>query len=147
MRISARRWRGLGSSASRAPPPTRSRARTATPSDPSSSVPARTIGSRRGEVRGVLHVHRAERADRLAEALADVLVEPLDDPFVAEVVAVSSRGVERWLAQRLSHRLGAAAGSDGVCANVAFPSPARLVAEVLDGSDPETTARWEPERL
>lgn len=79
----------------------------------------------------MLHVHRAERADRLAEALADVLVDPLDDPFTPEVVAVPTRGVERWLAHRLSHRLGTTRGADGVCANVAFPSPAELVDTAL----------------
>ncbi len=95
----------------------------------------------------MLHVHRAERADRLAESLAAILREPLADPFAAEVVAVSSRGVERWLAQRLAHRLGASEGADGVCAHVDFPSPARLVGRVLDGGDPEASAVWEPERL
>ena len=46
------------------------------------------------------------------------------DPFAAEVVAVPAKGVERWLAQRLSHRLGAPDG-DGICAGVAFRSPPR----------------------
>ena len=55
----------------------------------------------------MLHVHRAERADRLADGLAEILREPLDDPFTAEVVSVPAKGVERWLTQRLSHRLGA----------------------------------------
>ena len=93
----------------------------------------------------MLHVHRAERSDRLAEALADVLAEPLADPFAAEVVAVPTRGIERWLAQRLSHRLGTGPGrEDGVCANVEFPSPAELVAAAL-GTPPDDP--WRPERL
>ena len=42
----------------------------------------------------------------------------------AEVVAVPTRGVERWLTQRLSAVLGASPGrADGVCANVEFPFP------------------------
>ena len=46
----------------------------------------------------------------------------------AELVAVPTRGVERWLTQRLSAVLGASPGrSDGVCANVEFPFPGRLV--------------------
>ena len=53
-----------------------------------------------------LQVHRAERSDRLAAGLAEVLARPLDDVFAQEVVAVPARGVERWLTQRLSHRLG-----------------------------------------
>ena len=38
---------------------------------------------------------------------------------------VPAKGVERWLTQRLSHRLGAGPrGGDGVCAGRAFPQPA-----------------------
>jgi len=76
----------------------------------------------------MLHLHRAERADALVAALGAVVVEPLDDPMAAEVVAVPTRGVERWLSQRLSTRLGATPGrGDGVCANIDFPYPAALV--------------------
>ena len=50
----------------------------------------------------MLHLHRAERADALVAALGTVVVEPLDDPMAAEVVAVPTRGVERWLTQRLA---------------------------------------------
>ncbi|MBF6297244.1 exodeoxyribonuclease V subunit gamma [Nocardia amamiensis] len=95
-----------------------------------------------------LHIHRAERADVLAQALAGVLSSPQEDPFAAEVVAVPAKGVERWLTQTLSAVLGADGSADGVCANIAFPSPAVLVAEVLaaasgvaPGDDP-----WAPER-
>ena len=69
-------------------------------------------------------VHRAERADALVDGLRDLLAEPPADPFAPEVVAVHTRGMERWLSQRLSERLGASAGDvDGVCANVSFPFP------------------------
>src|SRR4051812_15065693 len=94
-----------------------------------------------------VHVHRAERADVLADALAEVLAKPLADPFAAEVVAVPAKGVERWLAQRLSHRLGAPDG-DGICAGVAFRSPAALVAESISGAvggAPDADP-WHPER-
>ena len=53
-----------------------------------------------------LHLHRAARTDVLAEALGDLLARPLDDPFANELVLVPAKGVERWLSQRLSHRLG-----------------------------------------
>src|SRR5918992_6379373 len=77
---------------------------------------------------GVFHVHRAERADGLVNALGTVLGSPLDDPIAAEIVAVPTRGVERWLTQRLSAVLGTSPGrADGVCANVEFPFPGRLV--------------------
>lgn len=80
----------------------------------------------------MLHVHRGERTDVLADALADVLGGAPADAFAAEVVAVPTRGVERWLTQRLSHRLGAAAGhGDGVAARITFPSPDRLVAQLV----------------
>ena len=58
----------------------------------------------------MLQLYRSERADRLVEALGDLLTSPLADPMTAEVVAVPTRGVERWLTQRLSHRLGAPPG-------------------------------------
>src|SRR3954451_5426725 len=91
-----------------------------------------------------LHLHRAERADVLVDALGDELAVPLADPFATEVVCVPTPGVERWIAQRLSHRLGAGAGDDGVCAGVDFPSPRRLVQAALgdvSGDDP-----WAPSR-
>jgi exodeoxyribonuclease V gamma subunit len=79
-----------------------------------------------------LRVHRAERSDALVAGLAEVLSAAPDDPFTPDVVAVPSRGVERWIAQSLSAVLGTRSGrSDGVCANVVFPSPARLVREAL----------------
>jgi len=83
-----------------------------------------------------LHIHRAERADRLAAGLAEVLAVPPADVFAEEVVAVPARGIERWLTQQLSHRLGRLADrEDGVCAGVRFPSPAALVAEVVGVED------------
>ena len=90
----------------------------------------------------VLHVHRAERADGLVEALCDLLAEPLDDPFAAEIVSVPTRGMERWLTQRLSDRLG-------VCANVAFPFPRTLAGNAVataTGLDPAEDP-WLPERM
>jgi exodeoxyribonuclease V gamma subunit len=107
----------------------------------------------------VLHLHRAERADRLVAALADVLASPLADPMAAEVVAVPARGVERWLTQELATRLGAKVGArsgarvgvgagDGVAANIDFPFPGRLVRAAVataSGIDPDTDP-WLPER-
>jgi len=98
----------------------------------------------------MLHVHRSERADALVEALGDVLGAPLPDPIQSEVISVPTRGVERWLTQRLSHRLGTSVGRfDGVCANVEFPFPGRLVGDALAaacgiGRDRDP---WRPERV
>ncbi|WP_156511568.1 exodeoxyribonuclease V subunit gamma, partial [Nocardia nova] len=77
----------------------------------------------------MLHIHRAESARTLADALAAMLSHPLPDPFAAEVVAVGAHGVQRWLNQRLAVTLGAGAG-DGVAANIDYPSPAALVADI-----------------
>ncbi|GAB3791268.1 exodeoxyribonuclease V subunit gamma [Nocardioides ungokensis] len=91
-----------------------------------------------------LHLHRAPRTDLLADALGDLLAQPLEDPFATELVLVPARGVERWLSQRLSHRLGRGDTFDGVCAGVEFRSPRSLVAE-LTGTvhdDP-----WAPDAL
>jgi exodeoxyribonuclease V gamma subunit len=97
----------------------------------------------------VLHIHRAERADRLADELAEILAGPPADPFTPEVIAVPTRGMERWLTQRLSARLGATAGRrDGICANVDFPFPGRLIGGVIataSGIDPDDDP-WPPER-
>ncbi len=98
----------------------------------------------------MLHVHRAERADGLAVALGALLATPLADPFAAEVVAVPARGMERWLTQQLSARLGARPGRrDGVCANIAFPSPRELIADAVataSGIVPDGDP-WRPERM
>src|SRR5215210_8227537 len=97
----------------------------------------------------MLHVHRAERADGLVAALRSLLTEPLPDPFAAEVVAVPTHGMERWLTQQLCTRLGATPGRiDGVCANVSFPSPHRLIRDAVataSGVDAEDDP-WAPER-
>ncbi len=77
-----------------------------------------------------LHVHRAERTDLLADGLGALLATPQPDPFAEELVVVPARGVERWLSQRLSHVLGRGSGADGVCAGVAFRSPASLIAQI-----------------
>ncbi len=96
-----------------------------------------------------LHLHRAERADLLVDALAAVLAWPLEDPMVAEVVSVPTRGVERWVAQRLSATLGAEPGrGDGVCANVDFPFPARVIAAALTQRDAAGEGDdWHPDRM
>ena len=110
----------------------------------------------------MLYLHRSERADVLVEALAYLLGRPLADPMAREVVAVPTRGVERWLTQRLSHRLGTRTDSttkaeDGVCANIDWPFPGHLVGTAMSagwglaasgkvskdgGDDP-----WSPDRL
>src|SRR5690349_16072615 len=94
----------------------------------------------------VLTVHRSASGSVLALALAEVLRAAPDDPFAPDVVAVPARGVERWLAQRLSHVLGAGDG-DGVCANVRFPWPSTLIDDAVQRASPAHAAsveRWTP---
>ncbi|WP_132994201.1 exodeoxyribonuclease V subunit gamma [Gordonia zhaorongruii] len=90
----------------------------------------------------MLTVHRAERADTLVGVLADVLATPLADPMRSEIVAVPERGVERWLRQQLSLRLG-------VAANIDFDSPAALLRQITVAlaDDPEATDSWYGDRL
>ncbi|WP_436795459.1 exodeoxyribonuclease V subunit gamma [Actinospongicola halichondriae] len=98
----------------------------------------------------MFQIHRSARADALVDALVDVVTAPTGDPFTPELIAVPTRGVERWL----THRIAAAAGTgpgreDGVCANVDFPFPGRLVGDVLaeaSGVDRREDP-WRPERL
>ena len=93
----------------------------------------------------VLHLHRAPRTDLLADSLGELLSTPLDDPFAQEVVVVPARGVERWLTQRLSHRLGTGPrGGDGVCAGVRFLQPVSLVSLLLGR---ERDDAWDPDRM
>ena len=99
--------------------------------------------------RTVLTVHRAANSAALVHGLAAILAAPPRDAFAPEVIAVPAKGVERWIAQRLSHLLGAASG-DGVCANVDFPWPSTMLDEALRASSPELEAAvdaWAPTRL
>ena len=81
--------------------------------------------------------------------LAELVAEPLEDPMTPEVVSVPTKGIERWLSQRLSARLGVTPGArDGVCANISFPFPGTLVSGALaraTGNDPRADP-WMPER-
>ncbi len=97
----------------------------------------------------VLVVHRAERADTLVVALAELMAVPPPDPFTPEVVVVPARGVERWLTQSLSTRLGRSRQGDGIAANIAFPSPAELVSAVSASATGTSAAEdpWSPGRL
>ncbi|MCU0297679.1 MAG: exodeoxyribonuclease V subunit gamma [Candidatus Nanopelagicales bacterium] len=96
-----------------------------------------------------VHVHRSERTDVLLRGLAQLLTETPTDPFTPEIVAVPTPGIERFITQGLGLVLGTSRErTDGVCANVDFPSPAavtnRVVAQAT-GVDPGTDP-WLPQR-
>jgi len=98
----------------------------------------------------VLHVHRSESATALVAGLADVLRAAPPDPFGADLVAVGAKGTERWIAQRLSHHLGADGAGDGICARVDFTSPAELLDAAVAAASPghaEAVERWGRDRL
>lgn len=72
-----------------------------------------------------MRIYRSNRAERLIDALARVLGEPLSDPLAAEHVVVQSRGMERWLSMQLSQRLG-------IAANLRFPFPRHFIDQAFD---------------
>lgn len=98
-----------------------------------------------------MKIIRATSVDVLATGLASRLAEsPPDDPMAPIEVAVPSRGMERWLTQRLASELGARDGGDGVCANIRFPFPGSLVQRVVAavlGDDASRQDAWAPQRL
>ncbi len=95
-----------------------------------------------------LHVHVADGAATLADALAELLAQRPGDPFAEEVVVVPAKGVERWLTQRLAHRLGRGErAGDGVTAGVRFLSPRSLQALVTGEDQRDDPDPWDPDRL
>ncbi len=72
-----------------------------------------------------VHVRRSNRVERLVGALAHQLDQPLVDPFAPDIVVVQSRGMERWLSQRL-------ADAHGVCANLVCPFPRSFIDQLFD---------------
>jgi exodeoxyribonuclease V gamma subunit len=72
-----------------------------------------------------MFLHRSNRSESLVETLAGIIRMPLPDPLEPEIIAVNSKGMERWLAMQLSERLG-------VLANAEFPFPRHLIERLFD---------------
>lgn len=90
-----------------------------------------------------LHVHRSNRVEVLADALAALPPLTAGDPFAPEVIAVPSRGLEQWLQMRLAE-------ARGVAANLTFTSPDALLAGAVAhalGDAPDAPDPWAPSRL
>jgi exodeoxyribonuclease V gamma subunit len=91
----------------------------------------------------MLLVHKSNRLENLAEALADVLQVPLPSPAMPEWVGVQTQGVGVWLGMEVSRRLG-------IWSNVYSPYPRAMIEKifsmVLGGECPDTTL-FEPGRL
>ena len=80
--------------------------------------------------------YSAATIETLADQLGQELAAPPEDPFATDLVVTRSGAIQRWLAQRLSRRLGAAGHGDGVCAQVKFMSLPQLAAVVRQGPSP-----------
>lgn len=74
----------------------------------------------------MLYVYRSNRLEQLADALVDVLQDPLPSPMDQEWICVQTQGISLWLGMRLSRQLG-------VWANAYHPFP-RVVIESLFSS-------------
>lgn len=90
----------------------------------------------------MIRLHHGNRLERLGDALADVLAQPLGSPLAPDIVLVQSNGMARWLSLRL-------ATHNRVCANVRFPYPAGFVWELFRALKPELPelSRFEPDVL
>jgi exodeoxyribonuclease V gamma subunit len=78
-----------------------------------------------------LLIHRSDHPDLLVGSLCDAIAPPLCDPFAPEIIAVPTRGIERWLTERIASRFALRGVGDGIAANIDFPFPHRLVDVVL----------------
>ncbi len=90
-----------------------------------------------------LHLLTGNRMERLAEELADLLRTPWGSPLVPETVVVQSRGMERWLSQKIARR-------NGICANLTFPFPNRFLERLCEAAGvmgPAERSAFEPEAL
>jgi len=90
-----------------------------------------------------LCVYRSNRLERLAEALAEQLAEPPEDPFAPECILVPGRGVAQWLSLELSQRFG-------IWANVLYLYPRNFVGWALERvleSPAAGLEAFDPERL
>ncbi len=87
-------------------------------------------------------VFSSNRLESLAQKLADILSQPLASPLHPETIVVQSRGMERWLSMEL-------AKAHGVCANVDFPFPNRLVEDCFRALSlqPSEASPFEPRTL
>lgn len=73
---------------------------------------------------GALVLHRSNRLEALADALADALRQPSAEPMRAVRVVVGSRGMELWLRHQIAQRTG-------ICANVRFLLPQQALQEIV----------------
>lgn len=85
---------------------------------------------------------RSNRAEVLAQALAERLDTPLSDPFARECIVVQGRGMATWLSMRLSQ-------SQGVWAHCDFLYPRHFVQRIfqLASGDAEPAPAYDRDKL
>jgi exodeoxyribonuclease V gamma subunit len=71
-----------------------------------------------------LHLHTSNRLEESVAELAGIIARPAVSIFEPEIVVVQSVGMGRWLSLRLAE-------AHGICANVRFPFPQKLVSEIF----------------
>ncbi|MDQ5987974.1 MAG: RecBCD enzyme subunit RecC [Syntrophus sp. SKADARSKE-3] len=84
-----------------------------------------------------LNLITSNRLEILVHELAGLLSTPLSNPLNKEIVVVQSKGMQRWVSLELARR-------HGICANMQFPFPSRLVADVFRNTIPEASANDNP---
>lgn len=90
-----------------------------------------------------LTVFRSNRLEFLGQALAQTLADnPPSDPLQPIEIGCASYGMEAWLRQRIAQQAG-------VCANVEFPFPGKVIRTLIDGAcdAPSAADGWSPEAL
>src|SRR5690242_7835029 len=71
-----------------------------------------------------LHLHTSNRLEVSVAELAEIIARPVGSIFEPETVVVQSVGMGRWLSLRLAE-------AHGICANVRFPFPQKVVSEIF----------------
>ena len=72
-----------------------------------------------------MNVYRSNRVERLLDPLARELTRPSPNLIAPQQVVVNSKGMERWLSMQLAQRTG-------ICANLEFPFPFRVLHESFE---------------
>ncbi len=73
------------------------------------------------------NLYLSNHSEVLVDQLAHVVGEPPLPPFETEVIVVQSQGMERWLTQQLSKKLG-------IWANGGFPFPNLMVQQIFQAA-------------
>ncbi len=78
----------------------------------------------------MLKLYQSNRLEVLTDQLAEQLSLSNRSPFEAERIVVPHLGMQRWLTLQLAERLG-------LCANIEFPLPARLIWDLFHAAKVE----------